>query len=43
MPVKPRIQALELHRQPLVVDAQQMQHGGVEIGHGHGVLDRGVA
>jgi hypothetical protein len=26
-----------------VVDAQQMRHGGMEIGHGHRVLDRGVA
>jgi hypothetical protein len=26
-----------------VVDAQQMRHGGMEIGHGHRVLDRGAA
>ena len=40
---QPRIQALELHGQALVIDAQQVQHRRMEIGHGHGVLDRGVA
>jgi hypothetical protein len=40
---QPRIQALELHRQAFVVDTQQVQHGGVEIGHGHSVLEGGVA
>jgi len=43
IPVGPGVRALELYGQALVVDAQQMRHGGMEIGHGHRVLDRGVA
>ncbi len=41
-PRQPRVQPLELHRQSFVVDAQHVQHSRMEIGHGHGVLDRGV-
>ncbi len=40
---EPRVQALEFHREPLVIDAQHVQHGGMEIVHAHRVLDRGVA
>src|SRR5437879_4741419 len=32
------VQALELHRQPLVIHTQQVQHGGVKIVNAYGVL-----
>ena len=37
------VEALELDREPLVVDAEQVQHRGVQVVDGDDVLDGGVA
>ena len=42
-PRQPRVQPLELHRQPFVIDAQQIQHGCMKVGYGDGIIDRRVA
>src|ERR1051325_7464791 len=42
-PGEPRVQPLELHREPLVIDPQQVEHGRMEIRHRDRILFRRVA